>query len=603
MSARVPWRTSLRARLLVTSILIALCSIAATAWLAVSTTTRSIQQQPTQVLADDATIYDTLLGYAATHPRWDGVLPTIRDLARRSGRRITLTSTARRPIAAAGAGAAALPAQASAVVNPLEVNGALAPASEPDGIDPRAVGPFRLPRQQQNGLLDVALKAVSCLRAYGYGATISVSPSGRPDIEITGSDPKSGWFFSCGVPTLEQPTATEHQALTSLNTSVNNCLAQARQPGVFLNLDFTWMGTLPSNPAIGQLSQATAPSTAEDQVVQSCIDASRRAQLKPYVPAPALLFITGPPGSVTAHLGLSSAGRDRIAAATALVLLLTVTVTVIVSTRLVRPLTTLTDAVQHPARPHVRVPVTSGDEIGRLTAAFNDLSERRERMEAQRTAMVSDIAHELRTPLGNIRGWLEAAEDGLATSDRAFISSLLEEAVLLQHVIDDLQHLAAADAGQLRLHREPIQVSDLLDQVVVAHRGRASAAGIALAARTEGDPEAPADPVRLRQAIGNLVANALRHTAAGGAVTIGCHPAGGQIIVEVADTGSGIAPDDLPRIFDRFWRADKSRSRRTGGSGLGLPITRQLVEAHGGTITVASVVGEGTVFTIRLPAE
>jgi two-component system, OmpR family, sensor histidine kinase BaeS len=152
--------------------------------------------------------------------------------------------------------------------------------------------------------------------------------------------------------------------------------------------------------------------------------------------------------------------------------------------------------------------------------------------------------------------WLEAAEDGIADPGEALTSSLLEEALLLQHIIDDLRDLAAADAGQFRL----------------------------------------------RQAVGNLVSNAIRHTPPGGDVTVTCQRAGGEFVVEVADTGTGISPEDLPRIFDRFWRADKSRSRRTGGSGLGLPITRQLVEAHGGHVTATSVPGSGSVFTIRLPA-
>ncbi|MGI8451593.1 MAG: histidine kinase dimerization/phospho-acceptor domain-containing protein [Streptosporangiaceae bacterium] len=277
------------------------------------------------------------------------------------------------------------------------------------------------------------------------------------------------------MPALEQPAPAEYAALTRLNAMVNHCLAQAGRTPVFLSLDLTWAGKESSSATAGQL-------------VQSCIDASRREQLRPYVAPAALLFITGPPGSVTARIGLSAAGRDRIAGLTALILALTVAVTILVSTRLVKPLTTLTDAVQDPAR-RVRVPVTSGDEIGRLTAAFNDFSERRERMEAQRTAMVSDIAHELRTPLHNIRGWLEAAEDGLATSDQAFMSSLLEEAVLLQRVIDDLQDLAAADAGQLRLHPETVHVRDLLDQVAVAHRTVADAAGLTLEVTAAGDPE------------------------------------------------------------------------------------------------------------------
>jgi two-component system, OmpR family, sensor histidine kinase BaeS len=449
----------------------------------------------------------------------------------------------------------------------------------------------------------MALKSLDCLRSnYGFGATLSIGPSGRPTIEITGGSAQPSWLPYCSIPELDQPTVTEENALERLDVMVDACLAPAHQYAKLL-LGFGWAAGNQITKISGQPANGTGSgATPGDRRIQSCIDASRRQQLRPYVAPPALLFITGPAATVTAaHLDLSSAGRARVVEVTALVLVLTVAATIIVSGRLIRPLTMLTAAVQDPA-PHVRVPVTSGDEIGRLTAAFNDFSERRERMEAQRTEMVSDIAHELRTPLANIRGWLEAAEDGLASSDRAFMASLLEEAVLLQHIIDDLQDLAAADAGQLRLHPEPVCVGDLLDQVATAHLSRADAADISLTVATVGETEISADPVRLRQAVGNLVSNALRHTAAGGSVTVGCRPDAGQVVIEVADTGSGIAPDDLPRIFDRFWRAEKSRSRRTGGSGLGLPITRQLVEAHGGTVTATSVPGSRTVFTIRLPS-
>jgi len=601
-TARVPWRTSLRLRLLVTSILIALCSIAAVAALAATATTEAIRQQqpPAPVLADDATIYNTLIGYAATHRRWAGVQTDVSELARRSGRQIILTTTDRRKIAASEPRADPLPARASAVINPLQEDEALASNPGAGGIDPRAVGPFLLTRQERAQLFGTALKDLGCLRGEGVDATLSVGPSGRPVIEVIGNDPKQEWFLSCDVLEFDQPTATERRALTRLTAMVNGCLAPSRQ-SVALQLDFSWMVVeAPTKPS-DQVNGTEYGSTPAEQLINSCLDASRRELLTPYVAPPALLFITGPVAAATpAHLDLSSAGRARVAEVAALVLVLTVTATIIVSGRLIKPLSRLTAAVQDPA-PHVRVPVTSGDEIGRLTAAFNDFSERRERMEAQRTAMVSDIAHELRTPLANIRGWLEAAEDGLAYADQAFMTSLLEEAVLLQHVIDDLQDLAAADAGQLRLHPEHVNIRDLLDQVAIAHLSRAEAAGITLDVRTDGELEISADPVRLRQAVGNLVSNALRHTAAGGRVTLGCRPDAGQVVIEIADNGSGIASDDLPKVFDRFWRADKSRSRRTGGSGLGLPITRQLIEAHGGTVTAASVPGRRTVFTIRLP--
>lgn len=182
------------------------------------------------------------------------------------------------------------------------------------------------------------------------------------------------------------------------------------------------------------------------------------------------------------------------------------------------------------------------------------------------------------------------------------MASLLEEALLLQHIIDDLRDLAAADADSFRLHREPIRIADLLDQVAEAHRARAEAAGVLLnVLSTDGDAELVADPVRLRQAVGNLVDNAVRHTPRGGNVTVGAYPAGDELIIEVTDTGTGIGPDELPHVFDRFWRAEKSRSRQTGGSGLGLAIVRQLAHAHGGTVTATSRPGHGAVFTLRLP--
>jgi two-component system sensor histidine kinase BaeS len=216
--------------------------------------------------------------------------------------------------------------------------------------------------------------------------------------------------------------------------------------------------------------------------------------------------------------------------------------------------------------------------IGHLASVLNDLSERRARTEEQRKAMVSDVAHELRTPLSNIRIWLEAAEDGLALSDQAFVSSLLDEAL---HIIDDLQDLAAADAGSLRLHPEPLHVRDLLEQVAEAHRAQADAAGIRLDVHPEGDPALTADLVRLRQAVANLVSNAVRHTPAGGRVTLRAEQTGEEVLIEVADTGTGIAPEDLPLVFERFWRAEKSRSRRTGGSGLGLAIELRLPRSRG----------------------
>lgn len=247
-----------------------------------------------------------------------------------------------------------------------------------------------------------------------------------------------------------------------------------------------------------------------------------------------------------------------------------------------------------------RVTVRRHDETGIVARAFNEMAEQRQQAQFQRKAMVNDIAHELRTPVSNIRGWLEAAEDGLSDPAEA-LASLREESLLLAHLIGDLQDLAAADAGELAIRAERVDLADILDNVAQAHRGTADAKGIRLTSRSPSELPVTADPIRLRQAVANLVGNAIRHTPADGTVTLTAWPNGSEVVIEVADTGPGIDPRHLPFLFERFWRADKSRSRQTGGSGLGLAIARQLAEAHHGTVSAAN--GDaGAVFTLRLPA-
>ncbi|RDG38406.1 sensor histidine kinase [Streptomyces corynorhini] len=570
-------------RLLAASITIAVCSVAATAWLATRTATNALQQEQGQILANDARIYDTLIGYAAGHTDWSEVKPTLNRLAEQTRRHITLTTQDRRPVATSGS-ITTLPTKASALVDPLQADPALLPGVKTDGIDPRAVGPYRLPEAEREELRGRVRTLQTCLRnSMGSPAPVVEAPSGRPSFVITGNNSTREKIGAvCGLYVLDAPTRTETRALDQLNVLVGECVKRQNLAPVTVDLGFALNGT-------------------GAEAVQRCIDTARRDQLAPHVAPSALLFVTARNGSAAPGIDLSPANTVRVAGVAALVLLLSVTVTVTVGTRLIRPLRALTDAARRPPQEQRRVPVTTNDEIGHLAAAFNDLAERRERLEDQRKAMVSDIAHELRTPLSTIRVWLEAAQDGLAASDEAFIAALLEEAMLLQHIIDDLQHLAQADAGQFRLYPEPLNVRQLLDHVATAHRGRADTVGVTLTTHTEGDPVLSADPLRLRQALGNLLSNAIRHTPAGGDIALRCRRSGGRIVIEVADTGTGIDVADLPRVFDRFWRADKSRSRRSGGSGLGLAIVRQLVEAHGGTVSVTSVRHEGTVFTLTLP--
>ncbi len=246
---------------------------------------------------------------------------------------------------------------------------------------------------------------------------------------------------------------------------------------------------------------------------------------------------------------------------------------------------------------------TSGPtEVRQLARSFNAMAAELEEAERHRRDLTADIAHELRTPTSNIQGYLEAIKDGLFQPTPETIDTLHEQARLLSRLVDDLRLLARVDAGELRLERSQTQVGDLLQSVLDALRPRAEAKAVALGLET--DPALPAldlDATRIAQVVGNLLENAITHTPEGGQVTVSARAAANAVDVAVADTGPGIASEDLPRLFDRFYRADPSRSRSTGGTGLGLTIARRLVEAHGGSIAAESVVGQGSRFIIRLP--
>jgi two-component system sensor histidine kinase BaeS len=355
-----------------------------------------------------------------------------------------------------------------------------------------------------------------------------------------------------------------------------------------------WSTVPPTYSLIGKDGRPRTGRRALD-----CLDQSRRRQLDPYTADPVLLFVTDPhTGRSASVFTLSRANAQRIAVVSTGVLLIVLAVTVLLGRRLVRPLKTLTEA----AVTHSPAPVTTQDEIGYLASSLNEATRQRDNAEAQRRAMVSDVAHELRSPLTNMRSWLEAAQDDLADIDRPLVDLLHDETIVLQRILEDLTDLAAADAGTLRVHPEPVVLADCLDQVVSAHISAAEDAGVRLTGEVAGSVTLEADPVRLRQLVGNLVSNGLRNTPSGGSVTVAGRLVDGRVVITVRDTGAGIAPEHLPKIFERFWRADQSRTRATGGSGLGLPIVRQLVESHGGRVSVASAVGRGSVFTVELPA-
>jgi len=253
----------------------------------------------------------------------------------------------------------------------------------------------------------------------------------------------------------------------------------------------------------------------------------------------------------------------------------------------------------------VRVPVRGPGEFGRLAQAFNRMIEELERADQQRRNLTADVAHELRTPLHIIQGNLEGILDDVYQPTPEHIAATLDETRRLARLVDDLQTLSLAEAGQLPLTREPVDVAGLLADVGTSFIGQAEATGINLQVETDADPSSvriTGDVGRLDQVLSNLMGNALRHTPGGGTITLRVESADGWVRIIVADTGQGIPAEDLPYVFERFWRADPARSHAGGaGSGLGLAIARRLVQAHGGQISVESQVGVGTTFFVELP--
>ena len=274
---------------------------------------------------------------------------------------------------------------------------------------------------------------------------------------------------------------------------------------------------------------------------------------------------------------------------------------VFLSRQLVSPLRQLKVAAEAMAGGDLsqRVQVRVRDEVGELGHAFNRMAADLEAAQTQRRQMTADIAHELRNPLSVIRGNLEALLDGVYAADAEHLTSIHEETMLLQRLVEDLRLLSLADAGQLKLVRTDVDIAALLNGVSDSAVAVVEDKGVSLRVDVPQEPlVVDGDADRLRQVVGNLVGNALRYTQAGGEVALRARREGKQVWMQVSDTGRGIAPEDLPHVFDRFYRGDAARDRASGGSGLGLAIARALVRAHGAEIDVESTLGRGTTFTI-----
>jgi len=276
----------------------------------------------------------------------------------------------------------------------------------------------------------------------------------------------------------------------------------------------------------------------------------------------------------------------------------------VLSRRITSPIGVLAKAARRLGRGDLsqRVQLRGEGEVATLAQAFNSMATGLEHAEQLRRNLIADVAHELRTPLSNIQGYLEAIRDGVMKPDAATIRSLNEEAALLSQLVNELQELSLAEAGELKLVYQTEDITKLLKQAVTPWQPQLAAKEISLFLDLPDNlPLVSTDWQRVQQVLHNLLENAVAYTGRGGTITVTAAKQGDWVEVSVSDTGEGIPAEDLPNIFERFYRVDKSRAKVTGGSGLGLTIAKRLVEAHGGTITVQSELGKGSRFSFTLP--
>lgn len=654
-------RRSLLVRLLVLSLAVACCAVAATAWLTTRTTSAALRGEFESTLDADMYIHQALQNYAARHDGWDGVASTIGKLAKATGRRITLTRPDGETIIDSarltGHRTMPLPQTPAATVDALSGSSSssvvsIAMEEQPDEIGvagasfsytaPVLEGPYwrstKSERQARRSLVDQANR---CLKRAGEDREVRLDPLGQPELVDTtskgGADPvdnvdkPTGATRKCLPDTLYAASANARQlnrvevrarascldrAGAEYRTTTNRHGLRSIVPPdsaspVLDSMDSTSPSDLYYVPAEPELTRpptdgasptdGTSEKSDDTEIWRDCRNQAREKALRPYVAPKADLYL----GAEQRMGAFSAEGWWRTALVAFAVLVAAAAFTIFGGRQLVRPIRALTGAARRmeAGERGARVPVTGGDEIAQLGRAFNAMAETVETSEERRRGLVSDVAHELRTPLANVRGYLEAAEDGVVPLGPELVRSLREEAGLLDRLIDDLQTLALADAGMLRIHPEECDAAAMTASVIAANRSRAETAGVELVQDGPSEAVFEADPYRIRQALGNLIDNALRHSSDGGRVTVRLGESVEDDVVwwTVADTGSGIEAEHLPHVFERFYRADPSRSRVTGGTGLGLAITKHLVEAHEGTVTVTSTVGEGTTFTLSMP--
>jgi signal transduction histidine kinase len=319
------------------------------------------------------------------------------------------------------------------------------------------------------------------------------------------------------------------------------------------------------------------------------------------------VYISADPAAeiyVAPFLRLSASINRSLLLGGSLAIVIALLLTFVLSRRMTSPIGALARAARRLGRGDLsqRVQLRGEGEVAALAQAFNTMATDLEHDEQLRRNLVADVAHELRTPLSNIQGYLEAIRDRVMKPNAATIRSLNEEVALLSRLVNELQDLSLAEAGELKLVYQAEDITKLVKQAVTPWQPQLAAKEISLSLDLPDNlPPVNIDWQQVNQVLHNLLENAVAYTHKGGTINVAAAKQGDWVEVSVSDTGEGIPAEDLPNIFERFYRVDKSRARVTGGGGLGLTIAKRLVEAHGGTIKVQSKLGKGSRFSFTIP--
>lgn len=591
---------SLRTRVLAATLALTVITVLTTAWAVSRSVEQALRSQAARSLSTDTDIYQTLLDYGTTHTSWDDVAPTVRDLATRYDRRIALRDSAGAVVVDSadllGQRDGPTRPRPDAVIDPYSPQtGSTAPGSLIQAVAPVQPAPSAADLAQNTQRVQTAS---ACLGA--AGVPFSVDDEDGVGLRTvvpgeTSTDAQEQAAARCTAP-LFAPTASQQAAIDAENSAIATCLDRSGTPHQTVEDGYA--------PEVSVNTDDPAAAAALDR----CTEQAQRAGLAPRVS----LFLGSSDAAALRWDRLTTGSTLGIIAAIIVIASAVALVSTLAITRPLRRLAAAADRITH-GDFETRVPATGRGEVAQVGAAFNTMAEALDRTEAQRRQMVSDIAHELRNPLVTLNGTLEAIQDELFEASPEVIDSLAEEAHQLSHLVSDLAVLTAAESGHLRLARTEVDLAAVARTVVEAHTPLARTAGLTLRLHQEvddGQALVVGDEVRLRQVLTNLVSNAVRYSSPGGTVTVttavttavtsGAAPT--TVEVRVGDQGVGIAPEQLPLVFDRFWRADAARARATGGTGLGLAISRELAHAHHGELSATSRPGEGSEFVLSLPA-